>query len=73
MCALTREAIILTGDSAEDRSWAAFGLEGRRPLRPFKLSVLTTWREREKYKVNNVLATEREIVVIVKYVVVKCI
>lgn len=42
MCALTSEAIMLTGDTAVVTSWAALGLDGRRPLRPFKLSVLTT-------------------------------
>lgn len=42
MCALTRDAIMLTGDTEVATSWAALGLDGRRPLRPFKLSVLTT-------------------------------
>lgn len=40
MCALTRALRrVLT---CEDESWRAFGLDGRRPLRPFRLSVLTT-------------------------------
>lgn len=42
MCALTRDAIMLTGDTEVVTSWTALGLDGRRPLRPFKLSVLTT-------------------------------
>lgn len=42
MCALTREAIMLTGDTEGAASWTALGLDGRRPLRPFKLSLLTT-------------------------------
>lgn len=42
MCALTRDAIMLTGDTEVVASWTTLGLDGRRPLRPFKLSVLTT-------------------------------
>lgn len=42
MCALTREAIMLTGDTVAAASWMTLGLEGSRPLLPFKLSVLTT-------------------------------
>lgn len=42
MRALKRE---LTG---EDESGTAFGLDGRRPLRPFRLSVLTTAEHEEK-------------------------
>lgn len=42
MCALTRDAIMLTGDTEVVTSWTALGLDGRRPRRPFKLSVLTT-------------------------------
>lgn len=42
MCALTSEAIMLTGDTVVVTSWTTLGLDGRRPLRPFKLSVLTT-------------------------------
>lgn len=42
MCALTRDAIMLTGDTEVVTSWTALGLDGRRPLRPFRLSVLTT-------------------------------
>lgn len=44
MCALTSEAIMLTGDTVVVMSWTTLGLDGRRPLRPFKLSVLTTRR-----------------------------
>lgn len=42
MWALTREAIMLTGDTVAAASWMTLGLEGSRPLLPFKLSVLTT-------------------------------
>lgn len=42
MWALTSEAIMLTGDTVVVTSWATLGLDGRRPLRPFRLSVLTT-------------------------------
>lgn len=42
MCALTSEAIMLTGDMLVVTSCTGLGLDGRRPLRPFKLSVLTT-------------------------------
>lgn len=42
MWALTSEAIMLTGDTVVVTSWTTLGLEGRRPLRPFRLSVLTT-------------------------------
>ena len=45
--ALTREAIILTGASLVDRSDVALGFEGSRPLRPLRLSVLTTERNRD--------------------------
>lgn len=44
MWALTREAIMLTGDTVAAASWMTLGLEGSRPLLPFKLSVLTTAR-----------------------------
>lgn len=42
MCALTSDAIMLTGDTLVVTSCTGLGLDGRRPLRPFKLSVLTT-------------------------------
>lgn len=42
MWALTSEAIMLTGDTMVVTSGATLGFEGRRPLRPFRLSVLTT-------------------------------
>lgn len=43
MCALTRDAIMLAGDMEDAvASWTALGLDGRRPRRPFKPSVLTT-------------------------------
>lgn len=42
MWALTRDAIMLTGDTEAVASWTTFGFEGRRPLRPLRLSVLTT-------------------------------
>lgn len=45
-CALMRALRrVLPG---EDESETAFGLDGRRPLRPFRLSVLTTAEREEK-------------------------
>lgn len=49
-CAFTREAIIFTGGSVVAASDPALGLEGSRPLRPFRLSVLTTERNRDDIK-----------------------
>lgn len=44
MWALTSEAIMLTGDTVDVTSGTTLGFDGRRPLRPFRLSVLTTRR-----------------------------
>ena len=43
MCARTSEVMRLTGDA----SGGCLGLEGRRPRRPFRLSVRTTAGGRE--------------------------
>ena len=51
-CALTREAIILTGASVFETSNVALGFEGSLPLRPLRLSVLTT-EKTETLKVQN--------------------
>lgn len=40
-CALTSDVIRDTGGDGGD-SCGLFGFDGKRPLRPFKLSVLTT-------------------------------
>lgn len=42
MWALRREEIKLIGDAMVVTSRTTFGFEGRRPLRPFRPSVLTT-------------------------------
>lgn len=42
MCALTRAFRRLTGVMETGMSCMLLGLDGRRPLRPFKLAVLTT-------------------------------
>lgn len=42
MWALTSDAIKLAGDAVVVTSWMSLGLDGRRPRRPFRLSVLTT-------------------------------
>lgn len=52
ICALTREAIMLTGEAEGVRPWTNFIFEGRRPLLPFKLSVLTTNGKRKMKELN---------------------
>lgn len=39
---LTRALMRLTGGEGGEASWGLLGLEGRRPLRPFRLAVRTT-------------------------------